>query len=84
MKGENGLKVIKLFGASFCSGCKVMKKMLEDKMIPYEYHDIDTDEGAAEATKYNVRGLPTTVILRDDMVVRIMVGVQPMSEVESV
>lgn len=78
------MKVIKLFGANWCSGCVSMKKMMEDRCIPYEYYDIDTDEGSVEATKYNVRGLPTTVILRDDMVVRVMVGVQPMSEVEAI
>lgn len=69
-------KEILVFTASYCPSCPVWKKMLDDKGVEYTPIDCDTDEGMELATKYQVRGLPTTIILRDGYMDRKMVGVQ--------
>lgn len=59
---------VRLIGTSWCAPCKVVKKLLEDKGILYEYLDGDTEEGLAAAEACNARGFPVIVIGEDTYV----------------
>jgi len=54
---------LKVFGASWCAGCKQLKAALESKGVEFEYIDIDSNADMAQ--KYGVRSLPTSVIHQD-------------------
>lgn len=56
---------IKVFGAEWCSGCKALKKQLQEKGVSFSYVDVDTPEGMQESRNHAVRSLPT-IILGDE------------------
>ena len=64
------MKVIK-FGAEWCGPCKVFHKTFEDVSKMDEFKDIkfeelDVEENELEVEKYQVRAVPTTVILDEN------------------
>lgn len=81
-------KILKL-GASWCQPCKVfsstfnrVKEMEEYKDIEFKEFEIDEDEdGEMLAEKYQVRSVPTTVLLNgDDEVVYKIMGNVPQND----
>ena len=66
-------KLIK-FSASWCQPCKMLAKNLEDVELTLPLDVIDIDENTDMAIKYGVRGVPTLMIVEDDVEVKRMVG----------
>ena len=63
-------KVIKM-SASWCMPCKVYAKTFEavkneDKYKDIEFEEFDVDENEDLAIKYDIRGVPTTVVLDEN------------------
>lgn len=54
--------MIKVYSASWCTGCTSLKKVLNSKGIPFTEVDIDTLEGMKEAKELNIRAIPITVV----------------------
>jgi len=77
-------KIIKL-GAQWCGPCKAFSKTFEKvqeneeyKDIEFKELDVDEDEGGEMAEKYQVRSVPTIILLDDnDEVVTKIVGNVP-------
>ena len=70
------MKVLK-FSASWCQPCKMLAKTLEGMKVPYEITEIDIDDQPEQAGKYQVRGVPTMVLVDDKgAVVSRLVGLQ--------
>ena len=70
------MKILK-FSASWCQPCKMLAKTIEGMEMPYEITEIDIDEQPEQAGKYQVRGVPTMVLVDDKgAVVSRLVGVQ--------
>ena len=61
------MKLLK-FAASWCAPCKMLSKTFEDVNHPLKdtMENIDIDEDQSKAMLYNVRGVPTMVLI-DDM-----------------
>lgn len=57
------MKAVK-FEASWCQPCKSLTRTLTQQGINIEA--IDIDENTEMAVKYNIRGVPTILILDDD------------------
>ena len=68
---------IDVYSASWCPNCSVLKNSLDEANIQYEVVDCDSDEGMSRAAALGIRGLPTTVISQNGVVVRQIVGLQP-------
>ena len=68
------MKEVVVFSAEWCPNCPGFKQALTAKGIEFREVDVDTDEGMVEAQKYQVRGLPTTIILRDGYMERRITG----------
>ncbi len=60
--------MIKIFGKKFCSACQEKKAELTAQGINYEYHDLDTPDGLAEAAVHGLigRDLSLPIILEVD------------------
>ncbi len=61
------MKTLLFFSAEFCHNCKILKPIVDreapEKGYMIEYIDIETDQGAEDAEDYNIRSLPTIVVL---------------------
>jgi glutaredoxin len=72
-----------LFGADWCGNCTPQKEMLDDAGIEYEYVDVDeSTESQERANKYNVRSLPTTIVLDGDEVADSFIGMTQLDKLE--
>lgn len=58
---------IKVFGAPWCPDCKRSKQFLTEQRIPYEWRDIDQDEGAREYVQQlnNGKQIIPTIVFQD-------------------
>ena len=77
------MKVIKI-GAEWCMPCRLLDKALEGfKTCEVIKYDADEDEDIVE--KYNVRGIPVTILLNDNGdEVRRWVGLFNVNEINNV
>lgn len=55
-------KKLYVFTAKWCTSCAPLKVYLKNIGIEFEEIDVETDEGSKQATQYNVKALPTSLI----------------------
>lgn len=75
-------KLIK-FSASWCQPCKALAGNM--KYVDFgdvEVKEVDIDENFEEAQKFNIRGVPTLVLLEDDVEVKRTSGVLMADKIE--
>jgi thioredoxin 1 len=59
------MKVLK-FSASWCSPCKILQTIIDDMSnLPIDIESIDIDIDTKLAQQYNIRGVPTLVMIDD-------------------
>lgn len=67
------------FTAAWCGPCRQLKPVLE--MLAHEYKiplvEVDTDADPLTAQQFNVRSMPTVVLMRDGREVGRFVGARP-------
>lgn len=68
------MKLIKLYSDS-CGPCKVLKNNLKQANIEHESVNITSDKGEELADKYNVRNIPTLLLLDGDNLVKKFTGI---------
>lgn len=56
------MKEVIIYSASWCQGCKSVKKALTAKGIAYTEVDIDTEEGMFKAKELGIRNIPVTFV----------------------
>ena len=71
----NKMKILKFY-ADWCGPCKMLSKTIEtiEDEIPFEIEEIDADTNIDMAQKYNIRGLPTMVIVDGETEVKRHIG----------
>jgi thioredoxin 1 len=76
------MKKILRFTASWCQPCKALAKNLEiaDIGLPIEVVDIDIQD--ALAVEYGIRGVPTLVMLDENIEVKRLVGSKTVNELQ--
>ena len=61
------MKTAKYFSATWCGPCKQFKPIMKELASEgYNIEFIDGDENKEEAIKYNIRSVPTTIILEGE------------------
>lgn len=77
------MKKIIRFTATWCGPCKALASVLEkiETDIPIEV--VDIDEQTDLATEFGIRSVPTLVMMEDNNVLKKMVGLKTIQEVEA-
>lgn len=76
------MKVYK-FSASWCGPCKQLSALLETIEAKPEIVEIDIDQDSDKARMFQIRGVPTMVMVdENEKEIRRVVGIQPKSKLE--
>ena len=79
---ENMSKKVLKFAASWCQPCKMLSKTIEGMEIDTPIEEIDIDENQELTVKYQVRGVPTLVMVDDDKEVKRISGALSTKQLE--
>ena len=72
------MKKIKYFSAEWCGPCKMFKPIMKEIANEgYNVEFVDLDSNPNQAQEYNIRSVPTTLIIEGDAIVNRFVGVVP-------
>ena len=77
------MKKVLRFTASWCGPCKVLATTLEDVKTSIPIEVIDIDEKQDIAIEYGVRGVPTLVMLDENVEVKRQSGVTTSKQLEA-
>jgi thioredoxin 1 len=70
------------FQADWCSPCKQLSSIMKDMDLGMPVNVVDIDHDTAMTTKYQIRGVPTLIILEDGKEVKRMSGVKKLDELK--
>ena len=76
------MKKILRFTASWCQPCKALAKNLEIAEIGLPIEVVDIDVQDALAVEYGIRGVPTLVMLDENIEVKRLVGSKTVNELQ--
>lgn len=65
------------FSAAWCGPCKQLSPIMNDVSLEVSVQKIDVDAQPDMASQYNVRNIPTVILLNNGQEVKRFVGVQP-------
>lgn len=69
------MKKVYKFSASWCGPCKMLAKTLSTIESPLPIEEVDIDANPTLTQQFRVRGVPTLVLVEDDIEVKRRVGV---------
>jgi thioredoxin 1 len=77
------MKKIVRFTAAWCGPCKMLAKTLDEVKtdIPFEVVDIDVFPDVA--AEFGIRGVPTLVMMEDNVATKRLVGNKTKQEIEA-
>jgi thioredoxin 1 len=76
------MKKVLRFTASWCGPCKMLAKNLESVKTELPIEVVDIDVYTELATEYGIRGVPTLVMVEDDVEKKRLVGMKSLKELE--
>ena len=68
------MKQVLKFAASWCQPCKTLSMMLENQAGGENIEEIDIDKDMDRAIEYQVRSVPTMIMLEDGKEIKRKVG----------
>ena len=69
------MKKVYKFSAAWCGPCKMLAKTLSTIESPVPIEEVDIDANPTLTQQFRVRGVPTLVVVDDDVEVKRKVGV---------
>tara|TARA_R100000005_G_C4862247_1_gene123014 strand:- start:309 stop:554 length:246 start_codon:yes stop_codon:yes gene_type:complete len=71
------MKSVKYFSAAWCGPCQTFKPTMKELASEgYNIEFVDVDEQGDLATEFNIRSVPTTVIMENGQEVERLIGAQ--------
>jgi thioredoxin 1 len=64
------MKNLVVFKAHWCQPCKMLGKTLSETDLGIPVSTIDIDADPTATVEYNIRGVPTVLLMQDNMVVK--------------
>lgn len=64
------MKNLVVFSATWCSPCQQLKKKLQDVDLGIPVSTVDIDSDTAATAEYNIRGVPTLLLMQDTQVIK--------------
>ncbi len=77
------MKKIVRFTASWCGPCKMLAKTLEQIETDIPIEVIDVDEQPELASEFGIRGVPTLVMMEDNVATKRLIGNKTIQEIEA-
>jgi thioredoxin 1 len=77
--------VLLQFSAEWCGPCKMLSPIIDDLASQYDNISvvkINVDESSQTAMKYNIRGVPTVLFIKDGEIIDRFSGFKPKPEIE--
>ena len=77
------MKQILYFSAPWCGPCRAFKPLMESLQSEMSITFIDVDTSPQSAQTWNVRSVPTTIIVKNGMEIGRVVGAKTKEEIRS-
>ena len=77
------MKKLLKFSASWCGPCKMLSKVMEGQDLGVEVKEVDIDEEYELAQQYQIRGVPTLVLLEDDKEIKRTTGMMQLNQLKT-
>ena len=77
------MKQVLYFSAPWCGPCRSFKPVMESLQSEMSITFIDVDSSPQTATQYNVRSVPTVVVLNNGMEIGRTTGVKTKDEIRA-
>ena len=77
------MKQVLYFSAGWCQPCKTFKPVMESLQFEMSITFIDVDASPQSATAWNVRNVPTTILVENGMEKGRLVGAKTANEVRA-
>lgn len=77
------MKQILYFSASWCGPCKAFKPVMESLSSELPIQFIDVDASPNTAAQYNVRSVPTTIVVQNGVEIGRAVGAKTANEIRA-
>lgn len=75
-------KVLK-FKASWCGPCKILSSTLSKITTDVAIEEVDIEQNPTLTQQYKIRGVPTLIMVEDDVELKRVVGVKTKEELET-
>ena len=76
------MKELIKFSAAWCGPCKMLSKVMEGADLGIPVKEVDIDEQFEVAATYQIRGVPTLVLLEDGKEVKRKTGMMQLKELK--
>jgi len=77
------MKQVLYFSSPWCGPCRSFKPVMESLQNEMSITFVDVDSSPQTAQQYNVRSVPTTVVLNNGMEIGRVVGARTKDEIRS-
>lgn len=77
------MKQVLYFSAPWCGPCRAFKPLMESLQSEMSIQFIDVDSSPQTAAQYNVRSVPTTVVVQDGIEIGRAVGAKTKEEIKA-
>lgn len=77
------MKLIKIYSKT-CGPCKVLEKNLKESRVKYDNVDITSKEGETLVEQYNIRTVPTLLLIDDNgSIIKKHIGILNVEDIKS-